>query len=263
MRLAGETALVTGAARGLGAAISRALAREGCAVAAGDVDAAAAAAIAAELGERAIGVEVDVRDRSSVTAAVARTVERLGEITVLVNCAGINHVGPSETQDEALWSDVLEINLSGAFRCSQIAGARMLAAGRGSIINIASIQARRASPGRAAYCASKSGLLGLTQALAVEWAARGVRVNAVSPGYMKTRLALDAIDSGLIAESELLDRIPAGHLGEAEDVANAVIFLAAPESGYVTGTAIEVDGGYAAFGAPGPASRIPSESGPQ
>jgi len=139
----------------------------------------------------------------------------------------------------------------------------MLAAGRGSIVNIASTQARRASPGRAAYCASKSGLLGLTQALAVEWAARGVRVNAVSPGYMKTRLALDAIESGLIAESELLDRIPAGHLGEAEDVANAVVFLAAPESRYITGTAIEVDGGYAAFGAPGPAGRLPSESGPR
>ena len=259
MRLTGETALVTGAARGLGAAISRALASEGCAVAAGDVDTAAAQDIAAELGERAIGVDMDVRDRDSVATAVARVVEQFGEITVLVNCAGVNHVGRSETFDEAVWSDILEINLSGAFRCSQIVGARMLTAGGGSIVNLASIQARRASPGRAAYCASKSGLVGLTQALAVEWAARGVRVNAVSPGYMKTRLALDAIQSGLISESELLDRIPVGRLGEPEDVARAVVFLASPESQYITGTTIEVDGGYAAFGAPGPASRLPSD----
>jgi NAD(P)-dependent dehydrogenase (short-subunit alcohol dehydrogenase family) len=254
---------VTGAARGLGAAIARALANEACAVAAGDIDATEARDIAAELGERAIGVDIDVRDRESVAAAVAGVVEQLGEITVLVNCAGINHVGRSETLDEALWSDVLEINLSGAFRCCQIVGARMLTAGRGSIINLASVQARRASPGRAAYCASKSGLVGLTQALAVEWAARGVRVNAISPGYMKTRLALDAIQSGLISESELLDRIPVRRLGEPEDVARAAVFLASPEANYITGTTIEVDGGYAAFGAPGPASRLPSESAPR
>ena len=260
MRLAGETALVTGAARGLGAAIARALADEGCAVAVSDVDGRAAGELAAEIGSRALGVELDVRDRASVTTAVGRVNERLGEISVLVNNAGVNYVGPSETFDEAVWSDILEINLSGAFRCSQIVGARMLAAGRGSIVNLASVQARRASPGRAAYCASKSGLVGLTQALAVEWGSRGVRVNAVSPGYMKTRLALDAIDAGLMSESELLDRIPVGRLGAAENVASAVVFLASPESEYITGTTVEVDGGYAAFGAPGPASRVPPES---
>ncbi len=216
--------------------------------------------LAAELGKRAIGVELDVRERASVTAAVAQTVERLGEITVLVNNAGVNRVGPTESFDEAVWSDILEINLGGAFRCSQIVGARMLEARRGSIVNLASVQARRASPGRAAYCASKSGLLGLTQALAVEWGARGVRVNAISPGYMKTRLALEAIDAGLMSERELLDRIPAGRLGEAENVASSVVFLASADSEYITGTTIEVDGGYAAYGGPGPASRVPGGS---
>ena len=260
MKLAGETALVTGAARGLGAAIVRALAGEGCTVAVSDVDAAAATELAAELGPRAIGIGLDVRERASVAAAVTETVERLGEISVLVNNAGVNYVGPSETFDEAVWSDILEINLNGVFRCSQIVGARMLAAGRGSIVNLTSIQARRASPGRAAYCASKSGLVGLTQALAVEWGSRGVRVNAVSPGYMKTRLTLDAIDAGLMSERELLDRIPAGRLGEAEYIARSVVFLASADSEYITGTTIEVDGGYAAYGAPGPASRVPGGS---
>ena len=101
-------------------------------------------------------------------------------------------------------------------------------------------------------------MLGLTRALAVEWAGRGVRVNAVAPGYIATRLTLDAIASGLISEQELLDRIPMGRLGEAEHVARAVVYLASPESAYVTGTTLEVDGGYVAFGAPGPASRIPT-----
>ncbi len=258
MRLARDVALVTGGGRGLGAAIARALADEGCSVAVTDIDAETAVALADEIGGKAVGLHLDVRDRSSIEAAVSEAVARLGEISVLVNNAGINRVGPSETYDEAVWNDVVEVNLTGVFRCCQVVGARMLASGRGSIVNLASVHSRIASPGRAAYCATKTGLVGLTRALAVEWASRGVRVNAVAPGYINTRLTMDAIRSGLISESELLDRIPLGRLGTAEHVAKSVVFLASNDSAYVTGTTIETDGGYVAFGAPGPASRIPS-----
>ena len=258
VKLAGGVAVVTGSARGLGAAIARELAAEGCAVAVTDVDGAAAAELADELGERAIALVLDVRDRGSIERAVAETVDRLGEISVLVNNAGVNRVGPSERYSEADWCDLVDINLTGVFRCCQVVGTRMLAGTGGAIVNLASVQARTGSAGRAAYCATKTGVLGLTRALAVEWAGRGVRVNAVAPGYIATRLTLDAIASGLISEQELLDRIPMGRLGAAEHVARAVVYLASPESAYVTGTTLEVDGGYVAFGAPGPASRIPT-----
>ena len=257
MRFEQDVAIVTGGGRGLGAAIARALATEGCSVAVTDVDKEAAVALAGEIGGNAVGLYLDVRDRPSIEAALADAVERLGEISVLVNNAGINRVGPSEVYDEAVWNDVVEINLTGVFRCCQVFGTRMLAARRGSIVNLASVHSRIASPGRAAYCATKTGLVGLTRALAVEWASRGVRVNAVAPGYMNTRLTMDAIESGLISESELLDRIPLGRLGTPEHVARSVVFLASAESEYITGTTLETDGGYVAFGAPSPASRIP------
>lgn len=257
MKMEHEVAIVTGGGHGLGAAISRVLADEGCAVAVTDVQTSAAVACAGEIGGKAIGLHLDVRDRSSIEAAVSETMERLGEVSVLVNNAGINRVGPSETYDESLWDEVVEINLTGVFRCCQVVGARMLARGRGSIVNLASIHSRIASPGRAAYCATKTGLVGLTRALAVEWASRGVRVNAVAPGYIDTRLTRDAIASGLISEEQLLDRVPLGRLGTPEHVARSVLFLASWESEYITGTTIETDGGYVAFGAPGPASRMP------
>jgi NAD(P)-dependent dehydrogenase (short-subunit alcohol dehydrogenase family) len=260
-RFDGGVAVVTGAGHGLGAAIARELARDGCAVAVTDVDASAAEALANEIGGGAIALALDVRDRASVERAVAETVARLGEVSVLVNNAGINRVGPSERYPESDWCDVVEINLTGVFRCSQIVGARMLEADGGAIVNLASVQARTGSAGRAAYCATKTGVLGLTRALAVEWAGRGVRVNAVAPGYIATRLTRHAIESGLISERELLDRIPMGELGQAEHVARAVAYLASADAAYVTGTTLEVDGGYVAFGAPGPASRIPTGGG--
>ncbi len=196
MSLAGEVALVTGAAQGLGAAIALALAQAGATVAATDLAGAE--------------YDLDVRDSASVGRAVATVTERLGPPTILVNNAGVNRIGPSESLEEERWAEVIDVNLTGAFRCSQAVAGAMLAAGRGAIVNVASISAQVGMPGRAAYCASKAGVVGLTRVLAVEWADRGVRVNAVAPGYVGTPMIDAAIEEGLLSATDLAGRIPLG-----------------------------------------------------
>jgi NAD(P)-dependent dehydrogenase (short-subunit alcohol dehydrogenase family) len=244
MRLQGEVAIVTGASTGLGAAVADALEAAGAAVARTDVEGA--------------DYVLNVRDRASIEAAVAAASSGLGAPSVLVNNAGINRVGPSEALEEDVWADVLDTNLTGALRCSQIVGRRMLEAGRGSIVNIASITALVGMPGRAAYCASKAGLVGLTKALAVEWAGRGVRVNSVCPGYTRTRLVESALEEGLLSEQAVRDRTPLDRIAVPAEIAQAVVFLASSDASYVTGQTLVVDGGYLAYGAPAPASSIPS-----
>lgn len=244
MRLEGELAIVTGAAKGLGAAIADGLETEGARVVRTDIAGAE--------------VHLDVRDRASIDAAVEEISKSLGTPTVLVNNAGISRIGPSDSLDEGEFSEVLDINLTGVLRCSQAVGGRMLDAGRGAIVNIASINAFVGMPGRAAYCASKAALLGLTRVLAVEWAGRGVRVNAVCPGYVRTPMVERAIAQGFYSGDALRDRTPAGRLAEPTDVAAAVSFLASNDASYLTGQSLVVDGGYLTYGAPAPASVLPS-----
>ena len=251
MTLAGEVAVVTGAAQGLGAAIADALEAEGARVARTDLSRGTGTGVAYEL---------DVTDRGSVDRALAEIAERLGEPTILVSNAGINRIGPSETLPEERWQEVVDINLTGAFRCAQAAGVRMLAAGRGSIVSVASISAFVGMPGRAAYCATKAGVVALTRVLAVEWAARGVRVNAVAPGYVGTPMIEQALEAGLLAADELADRTPFGRVASPAEIADAVVFLASPAARYVTGQTLVVDGGYLAYGAPGPATAVPTAS---
>jgi NAD(P)-dependent dehydrogenase (short-subunit alcohol dehydrogenase family) len=256
--LAGEVAVVTGARAGIGAAIARELAGSGARVGVTHHDQAVAEALAAELGPEHLGFALDVRSTPSVDAAAAAVAERLGETTVLVNSAGINKIGPAELFTDEEWTSVLDVNLTGLYRCCRAFGRRMLAARRGCIVNVASIIGPQVGmPGRAPYSASKAGIVGLTRVLGVEWAGRGVRVNALLPGPVRTPMVETAIAQGIVVEQEVVDRTPAGRWGTAEDVARTVVLLCGPDATFVTGQTLVVDGGYTAYGAAHPATRIP------
>ena len=249
---------MTGARAGIGEAIARALAAAGARVAVTHHDLAVAEALAKAIGPDHLGFALDVRSTASVDAAATAVAERLGEPTVLVNSAGINRIGPAESFTDADWSDVLDVNLTGLYRCCRAFGSRMLAGGRGCIVNIASIiGAEVGMPGRAPYAATKAGIVGLTRVLGVEWAGRGVRVNALLPGPVRTPMVERAIAEGIVVEQEVVDRIPAGRFAEPEDVARAAVLLCSPEAGFVTAQTLVVDGGFAIYGAAGPVSRLP------
>jgi NAD(P)-dependent dehydrogenase (short-subunit alcohol dehydrogenase family) len=259
--LAGEVAAVTGARHGIGAAIARALAGAGARVAVTHHDAGVAEQVAATLGDGHAGFALDVRSTASVDSAAAAIVKQFGEPTVLVNSAGVNRIRPAEAFTDEDWEYVLDVNLTGTYRCCRAFGNRMLTAGRGTIVNVASIIGPElAMPGRAPYAASKAGIVGLTRVLGVEWAGRGVRVNAVIPGPVRTPMLAQAIADGVLSEHEIVDRTPAGRLAEPEDVAGAVVLLCSPESGFVTAQTLVVDGGYSMYGAAHPASRLPGHT---
>jgi NAD(P)-dependent dehydrogenase (short-subunit alcohol dehydrogenase family) len=259
--LAGEIAVVTGAAQGIGEAVALALAGAGARVAVTSWDRERAVATAERLGGAAAGhagFSLDIASTASVDAAAAAIAETLGTPTILVNSAGINRIGPAELFSDEDWEHVLDVNLTGTYRCCRAFGLRMLAAGRGSIVNIASIAGPvTALPGRAPYAASKAGIVGLTRVLAIEWAARGVRVNAVLPGPVRTPMVLAAISRGILDEGEIVARTPAGRLAEPVDIAGAVVLLCGQGAGFVTGQSLVVDGGYTMFGAAHEATRIP------
>jgi NAD(P)-dependent dehydrogenase (short-subunit alcohol dehydrogenase family) len=260
--LEGNVAIVTGAGKGIGEAIAQALAGAGARVAVTSRRTADAERVAASLGPGHLGLGMDVRSSAAVDEAVAVAAEGLGTPTILVNNAGVNRLGPSELYSDDDWELVLDVNLTGVFRCCRAVGRRMLEAGNGSIVNIASIiGASVGMPWRAPYASSKAAVVGLTRTLAVEWAGRGVRVNTILPGPVRTPMTADAIERGVLDEQQIVDHTPAGRLGLPSDIADAVVLLCLPQARFVTGEAILVDGGYTTFGAAHPASRRFGDTG--
>jgi 3-oxoacyl-[acyl-carrier protein] reductase len=261
MGLNGRVALVTGAARGIGDAIARRLASDGAKVALADLDLAGAEAIAEELGPDAVAVPMDVRSWSSVEAAVDAVESALGPVDALVNNAGISRIARSEELPREWWDEVVDVNLSGTWRCSQVIGGRMVGRGSGAIVNLGSTYSEIGAPGRVAYAATKTGVIGLTRVLGTEWAGRGVRVNAVQPGYIDTPMMQITLQAGNVDLAGLLGRIPAARLGGADEVAAVVSFLLSDDASYITGATLRIDGGHLAYGGIPSADQLPAPVG--
>jgi NAD(P)-dependent dehydrogenase (short-subunit alcohol dehydrogenase family) len=244
-RLDGQTAVVVGGAGGLGAAMARGLADAGAAVAVADANVGQAKLVADGIGQaggRALALAVDVVDRASVERLAAEVEERLGAIDVLVNSAGITHRSPATDFPEVQWHRVLAVNLTGVFWGCQVVGQRMLARRRGSIVNIASIAGQIGLTGTVAYAASKGGVVMLTRALAVEWAAQNVRVNAIAPSWFESNIG-DLIHREPNYAERAMRRVPVGRMGKPDELIGAVLYLASAASSMVTGHVLAVDGG--------------------
>lgn len=249
--------LVTGAADGIGWATAQWFAEQGWSVALFDLNGALAAERAKALGPQHSGWVCDVTDAAAVQARVAGVVAQHGRIDALVNNAGIaDQTASTLEQDVAAFDKVLSVHLRGAFLMSQRVIAQMqhqprdAQGGRGAIVNIGSIASFGGIPGRNAYSAAKAGILGMTRALASEWARKGIRVNAVAPGYVKTALVASLIERGAIDAQAIARRAPLGRMAAPEEIARVIGFLASPQASYVTGVVLPVDGGWGALGAP-------------
>jgi NAD(P)-dependent dehydrogenase (short-subunit alcohol dehydrogenase family) len=246
----GRVAVVTGAGRGIGRSVALVLAAEGFRVAANDLD--EPKGTLEELrsaGVEALAVPGDVSDEATVLGMVEAVMDRFGRVDALVNNAGISSITPAEETSLADWDRTLAVNLTGPFLTCREFGKAMLGRGSGSIVNVASVAGLVGVADRAAYNASKHGLVGLTRTLAAEWGGRGVRVNAVCPGWVKTEMDEEDQGAGGYTDADIEGRTPMGRFARPEDVARAVAFLADPEwSGYVNGHTLSVDGGWFADG---------------
>jgi NAD(P)-dependent dehydrogenase (short-subunit alcohol dehydrogenase family) len=245
-----KVALVTGAAQGIGRRTAEVLAQRGFSLALNDLRSPAeTAAQVRSIGADVIEVLGDVSDETAVAQMADSVMTRFGRIDVLVNNAGISSITPAEDITAAEWERVMDINLLGPFLCCRTFGRIMLQQRSGSIINVASVAGLLGVADRAAYNASKHGLIGLTRTLAAEWGGRGVRCNAVCPGWVKTPMDDSAQDAGLYADSDITGRVPMARFATPDDIAKAIAFLADPvQSSFVNGHALSVDGGWASDG---------------
>jgi 2-dehydro-3-deoxy-D-gluconate 5-dehydrogenase len=244
--LTGRVALVTGANAGIGRALAIALAAAGADIACvGRSAAEETLAAVRALGRRGLGIEADLSSTRPIADIVAQTLSGLGGLDILVNNAGIIRRADSLELSESDWDAVLATNLKTVFFLAQAAGRHMVAKGRGKIINIASMLSFQGGVRVASYTASKSAVAGITRLLANEWAARGINVNAIAPGYIATRNTV-ALQADPERNRQILDRIPAGRWGVPEDLAGAAVFLASAASDYVHGHILAVDGGWLA-----------------
>ncbi|WP_127145762.1 SDR family NAD(P)-dependent oxidoreductase [Pelagibacterium montanilacus] len=247
--LTGRKALVTGASRGLGRHIALALARMGAEVAItarSDAGLADTMAAFASEGLGALPRALDVTDIGAIPEVVGATAEAMGGLDIVVNNAGIEEVTPSTQVSEAIWDRIVDTNLKGSFFVSQAAARLMEAAGTsGAMVNLCSLTSFVGVPTAVPYGASKSGLLGMTRALSAEWAPKGIRVNAIAPGYFRTEMT-DVFYTDPAWQQTMLAKIPQGRFGSLEDVGGAVVFLCSDAAGYITGQCLGIDGGYLA-----------------
>lgn len=244
-RLDSKVALVTGASTGLGAAIAIALAEAGADVAChGNTHAPEATCTSvSQAGGKALALTGDLGDRETPRRLIENSIEHFGQLDILVNNAGTIRRAPATDYSEEDWAAVIEVNLSSVFRLSQLAGRHMLERGGGKILNIASLLSFQGGITVPAYAASKGGVAQLTKALANEWAAKNINVNAIAPGYMRTDNTR-ALQENETRNRQILERIPAGRWGEPGDVGGAAVFLCSRASDYINGHVLLVDGGW-------------------
>jgi 3-oxoacyl-[acyl-carrier protein] reductase len=245
-RLDGKTALVTGAASGMGRAIAREFLAEGANVAFVDINAdAVASEVVQHDAKNVLALSGDISQTDDVEKMVAEAITRFGQIDVLVNCAGIldGYATVLETSDE-LWDRIMNVNLKGAFLVSRAVLANMVTRGAGSIVNIASIAGLVAGGGGAAYTAAKHGIVGLTRQTTYDFGKAGIRANAICPGAIETAMTREILDSGDAAVMDIIRSVPAGRHGQPEEVAKLALYLASDESAFVQGSVIAIDGGW-------------------
>ncbi|MBV8866385.1 MAG: SDR family oxidoreductase [Acidobacteriaceae bacterium] len=245
-----DVIVVSGGASGIGAEVSARLLSEGARVVIADLNAAQAEALASSIGtgeDRALSVGCDITSPEQCEALVRAAVDKFGQLNGVVNCAGISKPHDSISLPPADWARMVDVQLNGAFYFAQACAKRMMATG-GAIVFITSTNAEAAFPRRAAYCCAKAGVAMLTKVLAIEWAEKGIRVNAVGPAYVATEMTLRNIAAGNVSESQIKGRIPLGRLAQPADVADAVSFLLSDKASFITGHSLYVDGGWLAYG---------------
>lgn len=240
--LTGKTALITGASGGIGAEIARALHAAGATVALSGTRQDPLDQLAASLGERAYVLTCNLSNPEEVEGLVKRAVDAMGSVDVLVNNAGITRDGLAMRMSDSDWQSVIDVNLTATFRLCRAAIRGMMKARWGRIVNISSVVGAIGNGGQANYAASKAGMVGMSKSLAAEVASRGITINCVAPGFITTAMTDKLNDD---QKSKLLTQVPAGRMGEASEIAAAVLYLSSSEAGYVTGATLHVNGGMA------------------
>ena len=242
--LVGKNALVTGASGGIGGAIAKALHDAGATVALSGTRVAPLEELAASLGARAHVLPCNLSDAEAVTALPKQAADAMGSVDVLVNNAGITRDNLFMRMSDEEWSSVLDVNLTSTMRLCKGVIRGMMKARWGRIVNISSVVGATGNPGQANYAASKAGMVGMSKSIAYEVASRGITVNCVAPGFITTAMTDKLTDD---QKSAILTQVPAGRMGDAEEIAAAVLYLSSPEAAYVTGTTLHVNGGMAMF----------------